>query len=242
MPDQPKTNELPSHSKDDDAHLATRTGLALIPGVGGAAVELFNRLCVPPIERRRVAWLEGLADRVSALEQAGYVSMEDLQNNEAFSSALLQATHVAIRNHQQVKIDALRNAVLNSAIGLNADDATTEMFLALIDDLTVSHIQVLRTLHDADLDNSKRHKVEISVKTITDKVLKLLPALRDSRPLVESVVDDLCRRRLLFWSSGIPTISADATQLTSLGRDFMAFIDEPRLSDSEHSGDSSGRS
>jgi hypothetical protein len=41
---------------------------------------------------------------------------ERLATNEAFVTVTMQASQGAIRNHQQAKLEALRNAVLNSAL------------------------------------------------------------------------------------------------------------------------------
>ena len=48
-----KKIEVPKQSKGDVAHSLTKAGLSVIPVVGGPAVELFQLLIQPPLEKRR---------------------------------------------------------------------------------------------------------------------------------------------------------------------------------------------
>src|SRR6266478_212213 len=130
----------------DKLHLAARATLSAIPGVGGPALELFNAVIAPPIERRRDSWLNELAERLQTLEQEHRLNIEDLANNENFVSAVMQATSSAIRTHHEKKIDALRNAVLNSALDRSLDEVKREIFLALVDQLTAIQIVVFAEL------------------------------------------------------------------------------------------------
>src|SRR5690606_14401591 len=91
VPDQPSPN------RGDVAHFLTRLGISLVPGVGGAGVELFNALITPPVVIRRNEWLskflEELNKRVS--------NLEDVVENPQFVTAFLQALPMAVRTHQQ---------------------------------------------------------------------------------------------------------------------------------------------
>jgi hypothetical protein len=61
---------------------------------------------------------------------------------------VLQATSIALRNHQKEKLEALRNAVVNSVLPSSADDDIKLMFLDLVDELKVSHLRLLRLLYE----------------------------------------------------------------------------------------------
>lgn len=220
---------LPRETTGDDVHRAARAALSAIPFVGGAAMELFNRVIVPPVQRRREAWLNDLAERVSALEREGRVKVEDLQNNDQFVSTVMQATEVAVRNHQQEKIDALRNAVLNTALGQSPEDAKRDMFLGFVDMFSVPHLRILKAMAAYDADG--RHSVTAtSIGSLTQLALAQLPDLIRSGKLVEVAVEDLCRRGLLFWNSegGVLMIPEGATQVSDFGREFLRFISEPK--------------
>lgn len=51
---------IPQEYRGDLPHLTAKVLLSLLPGVGGALVEVFNHLVAPPIEKRRDRWLQML--------------------------------------------------------------------------------------------------------------------------------------------------------------------------------------
>jgi hypothetical protein len=120
----------------------------MIPFVGSPALEFFNALFGPPIEKRREEWAERVADGLRQLEAQGQVKWEELQTNEPFLTVVMQASQAAQRNHQKEKLDALRNAVLNSALPSSPDDSIQQMFVHLVDRFTEWHIRVLRFYAD----------------------------------------------------------------------------------------------
>ncbi len=225
------TESLPQESSSDDLHRIVRAGLSMIPVLGGPAVELFNRIIVPPLTRRRDAWLNDLAEQFAKMEQEGRVSIENLQHNDEFVSTVMQASQVAVRNHQQEKIEALRNAVLNTAIGQSPDDSKREMFLGFVDVFSVTHLRILKAIATSDADEQHRKKIATSIDRITELAVQLLPGLRGTGQLVEVVVEDLCRRGLLFWNrdGGVAIIKEGTTQVSQLGNEFLRFISEPQV-------------
>lgn len=112
----------PKPSKGDIGHALAKAGLSAVPVIGGSTAELFQLLVQPPLERRRAAWMERVAEGLKELEENG-LKLDDLKENEEFTSAVMQASQIAIRIHQQRKLEALRNAVLNVATGQAPDDA-----------------------------------------------------------------------------------------------------------------------
>jgi hypothetical protein len=130
----------------DHAHAAVRAALSVIPFVGGVVTELFNALVSSPIEKRRAQWMNGVIQAIGALYQHNAAIIQRITADEQFQSVLIQATWVAIRNHQQEKLDALRNAVLNSAEGTTVSVDRQLLFVRYIDELTPSHLLVLREM------------------------------------------------------------------------------------------------
>jgi len=117
-----------------------RSGLGAIPFAGQAAVEIFNALLTPPIEKRRNEWMESVASAIQKLEEKDDKLVERLQQDEIFQSVLLQASWAAVRNHQVEKLTSLRIAVQNSAIASN--DAHL-LFVRFVDELTPTHLLVM---------------------------------------------------------------------------------------------------
>jgi hypothetical protein len=133
----------PMPSAADKAYTVAKAAIAAVPFVGGPVAELLT-LLAPPIAARQNAWLESIAERLRVLEATDPgVRIEDLKDNPSFVSTILQATQSAMRTHQKAKIDALRNAVLNTASGTAPDDDLTEVFLSLVDSLPTLHLQIL---------------------------------------------------------------------------------------------------
>ncbi len=223
------TDSLPQKTLGDHIHLGVRTMLSAIPTLGGPALELFNAVIAPPLEQRRNRWLNDLADRIYALEKEKRLKVEDLGNNEEFISAIMNATTAAVRNHQNEKIAALRNAVLNSALGQCPNEVKSAMFLALVDQFTVWHLLILRELSALDSRSGQNYPPKTSFEEITRAVLQKNAELRSQQSLVELIVEDLCRKGLLFWSGGLSAtyIPRGTTQVTPLGQEFLKYVSEP---------------
>jgi hypothetical protein len=224
---------LPQETAGDEMHRATRAALSAIPYVGGAAVEYFNRLLAPPLQRRRDAWLNALAEQVAKMERQGRVKVEDLQNNEEFISTVMQALMVAVRNHRREKLEALTNAVLNVAVGHSPDDAKREMFLTLVDTFSVWHLQVLSLLSSPQAGTDVSQLALDLTCGRRQEVMKVVLAahqeLREQQEFAKKILEDLISAGLLL--SGDPFGISKGTQsmpcLTRLGGEFMRLISKP---------------
>jgi hypothetical protein len=114
---------LPQAGVGDWGHTTAKAVLSAIPIAGGPLSEFFSALLVPPLTKRREEWLQSIADRLKALEgKVEGFSIEALKDNEMFVTVFMHATQIAIRNHQREKIEALRNAVINVALGRAPDE------------------------------------------------------------------------------------------------------------------------
>src|SRR5438477_11690616 len=99
-------------SKKSAGDVAREVGKAIVsavPAAGGPLQVAFENIFASPIEKRKQAWLEQLAEVVTEVqERVKDLTPEKLAANEAFVTIAMQASQVAIRNHQQTKLDALR--------------------------------------------------------------------------------------------------------------------------------------
>ncbi len=71
-------------------------------------------------------------------------------DNPTFQTTFKKAIRIADVHNQQEKLEAWRNAVLNSATPNFPKDDIQAIFLKWIDEFTVSHIRLLRMLHYLD--------------------------------------------------------------------------------------------
>jgi hypothetical protein len=140
---------------------------------------------------------------------------EDLAQNEQFVSAVLQATQAAVRTHQEEKIEALRNAVLNVAIGIDLSQDLRAIFLSFIDTFAPSHMRMLRFLQNrvsAPLDFDPRRERAFSDQLIND--LNNRGLLKDGRAYAARGRDD-------------SALIDGSWEVSAMGKQFLQFIAAP---------------
>jgi hypothetical protein len=222
----------PRPSVGDAAHAVVKAGLSSIPIVGGAATELFNAFITPPIERRRRAWMEEVGNALQKLETERGVQLEALQANETFIDTVMQASQVAIRNTQEEKRRALRNAVMNAALPNPPEESLQESFVAFLDLFTVWHLRVLKLFQDPQgWAQHNRHQFPSFYMGGLSSVLEsAYPELGSRRELYDQLWQDLYQRGLVNTDSMHTTMTATgmmAKRTTVLGDQFLRFIEEP---------------
>ncbi|NJR72153.1 MAG: hypothetical protein HC782_03530 [Gammaproteobacteria bacterium] len=135
--------KVPQRSIGDAVHALAKAGLSAIPVVSGSAVELFQYVVQPPLEKRRETWMANIGEKLLELEAQG-LKLQDLQNNEQFASAVMHASQLALRTHQEAKLNALRNAVVNVAKGQAPEEALLHLFFGFVDSFTELHLRILK--------------------------------------------------------------------------------------------------
>jgi hypothetical protein len=141
------------------------------------------------------------------------------------------ATQIAVRTHQQEKLDALRNAVLNVAAGTAPGDDLQLMFLGFVDAFTPLHLRMLKFLQHPDKPDGIG-----STAVPTDILVSNFPDSKGSEGFCEQTFTDLSDRSLvepsrtagLRWLRSVQTDEAIFSKHTSrLGDAFLAFIESP---------------
>jgi hypothetical protein len=187
-----------------------------IPVLGSPAAELFGMITAPILGRRRDEWFEELRLRLNELSRK-VEGLSEALTEDAFVSALAQATHVALRTHQAEKLEALRNAVLNVAVGRSPSDDLQLIFLNLVDSFTPTHLQVLKQFvrRDSEIITRLRERqpelIDLAVRDLRDRSL-----LRDAR---------LYAARNRDFPPG--SLIAQDFQITDFGKQFLDFITTP---------------
>jgi hypothetical protein len=229
----PNERTPPKASLGDAMHTIVKAGLSAIPVAGGPAAELFAALIVPPLTKRRDKWVQTIADGLKALEEKiESFSLESLQDNEAFTTTIMHASQVALRNHHEEKLEALRNAVLNVASGNAPDDNLQLMFLNFIDSLTPWHLHMLRFFQDPIAYGKARgiNHSNLYSGSIAQTLERTFPELRGQRAFYDQIAKDLFARGLIDIESLHTTMTASGTlskRTTEVGDCFVAFITSP---------------
>ncbi len=175
--------------------------------------------------------VEGLIELQEKVE--GF-KMEDLSENEAFVTMVLQATQVAVRNHQEEKLEALRNAVLNSALPNAPDDDIQLIFLNLVDGLTTWHLRVLALFNSPTKwaeANEKPFPQGWSMGGVSQVIEHAYPELARQGELVDKVVRDLRTEGLADIPLGTMMTRSGIieSRTNGFGKRFLAFISTPIL-------------
>jgi hypothetical protein len=222
----------PKASKADVAHALAKGVISAVPLVGTPAAELFSLVVTPPLERRRAEWLNAIYDRLTQLqsEVQGF-RIEALKDNPLFITTVMHATIAALRNHQKEKLDALQNAVVNSARGVDIEENLQLLFLNMVDELTPLHLRVLKYF-DSPRKWFEEHGIKFSIYMggASSGLEAALPELQGKRDVYDTLVMDLYNRGILNHDkTTIHTGMTEATILesrtTELGNRFLRYIE-----------------
>jgi hypothetical protein len=225
--------EPPQPSGGDHAHTLARAGVGSLPVVGSAAVELFQMVIMPPLEKRRLEWMELVAQGLRELEEKQKCAIDELSSNDAFIDTVMSASQAALRNSQDEKREALKNAVMNSALPDSPDESRQQLFIGLVESLTVWHLRLLRFFSDPARifrEQEKQLPQYVIAGSLSQLLTTAYPELKQERDFYEHIGKDLYNRGLL-GISGFHTVMSGSgvyeQRTTAMGEQFLKFISEP---------------
>ncbi|MBM4137060.1 MAG: hypothetical protein FJ241_09575 [Nitrospira sp.] len=222
----------PQKSAGDVVHAVVRAGLGAIPVAAAAATELLNAIVAPPLEKRRNKWMKEIGMALRELEEKMGIVLESLQDNEEFIDVALEATQIAIKTSNQEKKEALKNAILNSALPNPPEESLQKMFLSFIDTLTVWHLKLLELFNDppAYIENHEINFTGFSMGAPSHLVENAFPELRGKRDLYDLIWKDLYSRALVT-TEGLHVMMTGsgiiAKRTTEIGKLFLDYIKNP---------------
>lgn len=187
----------------DLVHATGRSLLGAIPFAGQAAIEVFTSVIKAPFDKRNHEWQCTIGAGLQALERQRPQLAEELLTNEVFIDTLVHATQVAIGNNQQEKRNALRNAVLNSALPHAPDQSRQAIFVHFIDVLSSRHLRILKVLDDPDkwFAHHERTKPRVRPKELWPLIAAAYPDMESEEMLCERICRELNEKGLLIASS-----------------------------------------
>lgn len=145
---KPNPKEILKPTKGDAAHSGIKAALSSIPFVGGSISELFSLGIQSPLEKRKDDFIISLDERVSELEDRGVLSSEYVIVDDEFIDVAAHALPIAIRNSSPEKLNALRNAVINTALKIDINRDSKFMYLNFINELTEIQIKIIKILYE----------------------------------------------------------------------------------------------
>lgn len=250
-------DKLKKPEKDiaDLVHTLVRAGLGTVPIAGTSLNELFCVVFQPPIDKRRDRWIESIAKDLAELQEkvashSPETFFSDLQNNENFISVVIKVSRIAAAEHQEAKLEILRNVILNVAIGIDIEEDRQFIFLRIIEDLTPSHIGLLKKVMDPNKvfrdEGLREQEINAKIRSIGFKKMweLVFPEYIDTMELYELLMDDLESRNLITlqekqagWRLENETPKGKRYKnegvikwgkgLTTIGQQFVDFITRP---------------
>jgi hypothetical protein len=210
-------------------HRATRIALGFVPGVGGALVEVFNSAIESPLTKRRWETMVQIGEVINDLLERKVVTEEDLHENEAFISTVAEVCAISLRNHQKEKLEALRNAVRNSALPSCPADDYRQLFLNFVDVCTVTHIKLLQLFDrpQAWFDQRGQKLPNWTMGSLSTVIDLAMPDMKGHNEIRDSIWKDLFQRGLVTTDGLNTGMSGDgmlARRTSPLGVQLIAFL------------------
>lgn len=221
----------PSDETRDTGQAVVRAGVGLTPFVGGPLAELVNVMMDKAIPRRREEWFKKVGESVDYMV-AHSITIEGLADNETFVTVLQEATEAAAKTHEEEKLEALRNSITNSALGVEPDEHMQIMFVRFVSEFTALHLRILAFFRDPggwfDGHGIKRPSYYMGGR---GQVLEDgIPELRARKDIYTQAINELSARGLMAGGvSGMVSEQGMWQSITSpLGNRFLDFIANPK--------------
>jgi hypothetical protein len=207
-------------------------GVSMIPVAGGPAAVAFAYAVGQAHNRRMQVWLENLADVVADLQtREGGIDFDTLAEDDRFIDAVVSATRAAQATHDEEKLTALRNGVLNT-LGPNAPTEDEQLrFFRFVEQFSPAHLRLLRFLHDpgAFFDKAGITRPDYGIGGRGTLLEDAMPELRGQREWYDLLFQDLLTAGLTNGAlHGMQTGASLWQPSTSpLGDRFLTFVSEP---------------
>ncbi|RZJ93735.1 MAG: hypothetical protein EOO60_04660, partial [Hymenobacter sp.] len=228
--------DVPQADSSDAAHLVASTIIGLIPFVGGA--DLFKFIISPSLEKRKERWMQLVADAIRELQAQPGFSIEQLRDNEEFTTLLMQTTQSAYKTHLEEKHLLLKEGLRN-AYSLDATFDIKYIYLNLLDKFNPVHLAILLVVEEHKEASQKCNSGGAFYDRLVE--LQVPTALATNGVLFLAVLEDLHQAGLIVVSSEFIITDGDVKQsggyllvggkpadmqkinLTDLGRHFLQF-------------------
>jgi hypothetical protein len=215
----------PELDAGDVIHAMTRAGLGAIPYAGAAAGELLKLIVTPSLEKRRNQWMEEIGMGLGTLEEKMGVVLESLQENDGFIDTAIEATRIAIKTINREKREALKSAILNSALPNPPEESLQQLFLSFIDTLSVWHLKTIEyfKVQVTYSETQKGNSADNCISRI-DPLGSEFSELRE-KGFFDFIWKDLSSRSLITTQRSDSGVISHRT--TEIGKLFLDFIKNP---------------
>lgn len=192
--------------------------LSQIP-VASAFSKFFEDFVQEGWQERIDLWKEEVIKRLSQLDAEMEQKIRETTN---FANILASAQREALEDIEENKVSLYANAVINAIKNESIDDTKKHIFLNILRDCTLLHIEVLK-----EISKSKGPIVTIRPNGFHSEnplFLDLRMNYKD-KELLEAVIKSLSEYHLTYVVAG-KIGATEPTIITDLGKEFLAFIAE----------------
>lgn len=226
IPDLPEQNS----KKRTAVEVASEGAVGSIPFVGSLLAATLSAFFSATQENRTREWMEEMSKVIQVLlDRVEDLEAQELAENPAFYDAAVAAARIATANSAAEKHQALQNALFNVGMGDGLDADKRAIFLRYVDELTPSHIALLRLADDPPGWFETRGLAWPS-GSLLGVVKAAFPAWANDEAFIDTLAADLSSRgltdtlplRVMMTDNGVK-----AQRTKPKGRQFMAFISGP---------------
>jgi hypothetical protein len=204
---------------------AIEKGIEQVPVAGPITNFIVSRFWAPSASRRLEEWLKEFADDFD--RHCAGCSVENIVQDEAFISASIQVARIVVSTHQREKLDYLRNALLNIAIGKGVGEVKQQIFLNAIESFTPAHVKTLNLIWRSLNPGWDQHSVPLPLRTYSRAIELLVPEIKGQPAIIAAVLADLRNRGLTTLSSADIQFPQGGL-VTNLTAEFLNFVLNPQ--------------
>jgi hypothetical protein len=220
--------EVPDTALGDDISAGFQALASAVPLLGGPLGIAIDRQRQRYVSEKQTAFQRAV---VSDLKRLGK-TVDDL--SRSFYGTMTYAAWLATLTNEQERVEAYKNAVVNTALPNAPDEEMRELFLTIAASLTARHLRLLNCLfHPGDygidvVNSADFHVIGGAVKVIQ----KHVPGF-ERLDILERCITDLINQRLVYYQADTQVREAGFADLmgdphpTALARDFMAYMNPP---------------
>ena len=202
---------------------------AAVPFAGGVLAVKYAQAFRRADERRYRRWQQQVEDALDAMAQrADGLDVEALFADDGFIDAVATATRIAEKSAANTKRAALQNVLFNVGLGDSLDADKRAIYLRYVDELTPSHLALLRLADDPPGWFDRRSQAWPGGNLI-GVVTAAFPTWAGDEPFIDTIAADLASRgladlplRTMMTANGVM-----AQRTKPKGREFMKFISGP---------------
>jgi len=219
---------LEKNATHDYVSVILKSGLANIPLIGGAIVELID-FYIPDSKGKRL--LEFVACLRQDVDKVKDKMNKDVVKTDEFAYLFEQTFRAVCENYQKEKIDTFRALLVNSLIKTNVEAEQKELFLNTLKNLSVIHLRFLKMFHDPK-KHIEKNGVTISTNIVSSGAINMLKELfpQYDESQIRIVINDLYNTGLTNLPSN--TLGGTMTwglrmvenRLTPFGKSLLDFI------------------